>query len=116
MSGDLRQESAPCFNRTLVPLKIPPLWFYICNNCQSLTPARSAVWPEEDMILCQNCLPEYRLWKRNPGRELVNSGKIPIQRQNKGNVLHYLLKTQEQQRKMLVTDERIRSTYTSDVR
>jgi len=58
------------FARTLVPLKIPTLWFYKCNNCFITSTAEKLRLTTLrhggllDMLLCDKCLKLFNIWKR----------------------------------------------------
>ena len=66
-TADLGSQQA--FAHTLVPLKIPALWFGKCNNCDKIFPFKKLVIPLlhasttiRDMLLCRLCRREFRLW------------------------------------------------------
>jgi len=61
--------SLPEFGRTLLPLNIPTLWFYCCNNCPRIAALASLQIPVENgnqtrgsMLLCIDCRRLYRKW------------------------------------------------------
>ena len=63
---------APAFERTMVPLIIPTLWFYKCNNCEEILPIeklrlRGHIFGRLgglDMLLCDLCLVAYNSWNK----------------------------------------------------
>jgi hypothetical protein len=60
------------FERTMVPLIIPTLWFYKCNNCEGIFPIEKLRLRGHtfgrlgalDMLLCDLCLTAYNSWNK----------------------------------------------------